>query len=403
MLYLLEIENFYSIRAKQIVDLRIGDAVGDEPGRFDVLFPNSKERAARVVAFFGPNASGKSTVLKALAFIGWFTRDSFQLVPDAGLPCERFNDAEAQTEPLRLAIEFSGALDLTIQELDDKTQYGTWRYELTINNIKGRYVVGSETLRQKPEGKGKWIRVFDRNGDAVKGGKAFGLAGYSNVIDKVRDNASLISTLAQFDHKPSLRLRDAAQSIVANILVDRNDVSDPDAIRYYAMNSASMEALNREIGRIDLGIRRMHIQQLPNGPMAYFDHEGLHQAMPWHLESHGTRTFVKYFPLLHMALQNGGVAVIDEIDISIHPLVLPEIIRWFHDEKRNPKKAQLWMTCHAASLLEDLLKEEVFFCEKDGRGRSSVYGLQDIQDVRRTDNRYRKYLSGVYGAVPQIG
>jgi len=147
----------------------------------------------------------------------------------------------------------------------------------------------------------------------------------------------------------------------------------------------------------------MHIQQLATGPMAYFDHEGLQHPMPWHLESHGTRNFIKYFPLIHAALLNGGVAVIDEIDVSIHPLVLPEIVRWFHDEKRNPNKAQLWMSCHAASLLEDLLKEEIFFCEKDGHGRTSIYGLQDIQDVRRTDNRYRKYLSGVYGAVPQIG
>jgi hypothetical protein len=137
--------------------------------------------------------------------------------------------------------------------------------------VGGRYIVASETLRQKPEGKGKWTRVFDRQGESVKGGKAFGLGGYSNVIDKVRDIASLVSTLAQFDHKPSLRLRDAAQSVVANILVDRNDVSDPDAIRYCAANAASTEALNREIVRIDLGIKRMHIQQLPNGPMAYFD------------------------------------------------------------------------------------------------------------------------------------
>ncbi len=403
MLYLLEIENFYSIRTKQTVDLRIGEGVGDDPGRFDALFPGSKERASRVVAFFGPNASGKSTVLKALAFIGWFTQHSFQLAPNATLPCERFNDTEAQKEPLRLAIEFSGPLDLTIHEIDDNTEHGTWRYELIIKHAEGRYIVGSESLKQRPQGKGKWVRVFDRKGDVIHGGKAFGLAGYARVIDKVRDNAGLISTLAQFDHKPSLRLRDAAQSIVANILVDRNDLSDPDAIRYYASNSGSMEALNREIGRIDLGIKRMHIQQMPTGPMAYFDHEGLQQAMPWHLESHGTRNFIKYFPLLYLALQNGGVAVVDEIDISIHPLVLPEIIRWFHDEKRNPKKAQLWITCHAASLLEDLLKEEVFFCEKDGRGRTSVYGLQDIQDVRRTDNRYRKYLSGVYGAVPQIG
>src|SRR5690606_3613657 len=116
-------------------------------------------------------------------------RDSFQLAPDAGLPCERFNDANAQKEPLRLAVEFSGPLDLAIEEIDETTQYGTWRYEVTISNAGGRYIVGSETLKQKPDGKGKWIRVFDRQGESVKGGKAFGLGGYSNVIDKVRDNA----------------------------------------------------------------------------------------------------------------------------------------------------------------------------------------------------------------------
>lgn len=403
MLYLLEIENFYSIRSRQTVDLRIGEGVGDEPGRFDALFPGSKERAARVIAFFGANASGKSNVLKALAFIGWFTRDSFRLAPNATLPCERFNDAKAQREPIRLAVEFSGPLDLMIEELNEDTLCGTWRYELAIGWDETRFIVAAESLKQRPGGRGKWVRVFDRKGDTIQGGKAFALAGYSKVIDKVRDNAGLISTLAQFDHKPSLRLRDAAQSIVANILVERNEVSDLDAIRFFVEHPASLAALNREIGRIDLGIRRMHIQQMVNGPMAYFDHEGLQQAMPWQLESHGTRNFIKYFPLIDLALQNGGVAVIDEMDISIHPLVLPEIVRWFHDEERNPKHAQLWMSCHAASLLDDLLKEEVFFCEKDRHGRTSVYGLQDIQDVRRTDNRYKKYLSGVYGSVPQIG
>jgi hypothetical protein len=330
-------------------------------------------------------------------------KHSFQLQPHATLPCARFNDAEAQKAPIRLAIEFSGPLDLTVQEVTGATAQGTWRYELVITTAKGRFVVGSESLKQRSHGKGKWTRVFERIGDEVQAGKVFGLTGYAMVIDKVRDNASLISTLAQFDHKPSLHAREAAETIVGNILIDRTEVSDTDAIRFYATNPASIEALNREIQRIDLGIRRMHIEQSPTGPVALFEHEGLQQVMSWAFESHGTRNFIKYFPLLHMSLQKGGIALVDEIDISIHPLVLPEIIRWFHDEMRNPKRAQLWVTCHAASLLEELLKEEVFFCEKDTKGRTSVYGLQDIQNVRRTDNRYRKYLSGVYGALPQIG
>ena len=181
MLYLLEIENFYCIRTAQTVDLRIGEGVGDEPGRFDTLFPGSKERASRVVAFFGPNASGKSTVLKALAFVAWFIKDSFQLVPDAGLPCERFNDADAQMQPIRLAIEASAALDPTAETVDETTKFGTWRYELSVQSIRGRYVVGSETLKQRADGRGKWVRVFERSGAEIKGGKVFGLAGYANV------------------------------------------------------------------------------------------------------------------------------------------------------------------------------------------------------------------------------
>ena len=131
--------------------------------------------------------------------------------------------------------------------------------------------------------------------------------------------------------------------------------------------------------------------------------EGLIEALPASLESHGTRLFIGIFPYIIQALQNGGVALIDELDLAIHPLVLPEIIRWFHDPERNPHGAQLWMTCQNASLLESLAKEEVLFCEKDSRGRTTIYGLRDIQAVRRGDNFYRKYLSGVYGAVPNVG
>ncbi|MGJ4999345.1 AAA family ATPase [Bradyrhizobium sp. HKCCYLS3077] len=404
MLYRLELENFYSVRKPQVVDLRVGKGVPEAPGRFEPLFPESKERAPRIVAIFGPNASGKSTILRALAFIGWFIHGSFQLPPGTSLPCERFNDAEGQELPLRLALEASGPLDLLATELDETTEYGAWRYELEIVKLDNRYIVRTEALRQRANGRGKWTRVFERVGDSVQASKVFGLSGFSKVIDKVRDNASLIATLAQFDHPLSLKLREVALTIGGNISgSDRNELTDTSAIQYYATNSSVVEALNREIQRIDLGIRKMEVVPQATGPMAFFEHEGLQSPMPWGLESHGTRSFIKNFPWLYIGLFRGGIVLIDEIDVSIHPLVLPEIIRWFADRQKNPHGAQLWVTCHSASLLEELLKEEVFFCEKDSQGQTSIYGMQDIENVRRTDNRYRKYLSGAYGAVPQIG
>lgn len=147
----------------------------------------------------------------------------------------------------------------------------------------------------------------------------------------------------------------------------------------------------------------MRLEQGANGPFASFDHEGLSEPLRAQLESHGTRLFVKIFPLLLQALETGGVAVIDELDLAIHPLILPEIIRWFHDPVRNPHNAQLWMTCNNSTLLEELIKDEVLFCEKDTLGRTTVYALRDIQSVRRQDNFYKKYMSGVYGAVPHLG
>jgi AAA15 family ATPase/GTPase len=125
--------------------------------------------------------------------------------------------------------------------------------------------------------------------------------------------------------------------------------------------------------------------------------------VPLVLESHGTRQFLLAYPYLASVLENGGIAVIDELDLAIHPLVLPEILRWFYSAERNPHNAQLWMTCQNASLLEDLTKEEIYFCEKDACGGTSVYGLKDIQGVRRVDNFYRKYMGGTYGAIPTIG
>lgn len=402
MISRIEIENFYSVRQAQNLDLRVADNVPETPGRFGEVCPGSKERVPKVVALFGPNASGKSTVLRALAFMAWFVQSSFQLPPDAPQPCESFNDKEAGQLPTRLAIHFGAPANLIEPRLEECSKYV---YEVSFSAEFGKpKAVISEALRQWSAKGGKPVRLFERDERGeVRYGKGFGLSGYRQVISKVRANASLIATLAQFDHKPSLLLQRLAASIASNIFIEKVDFAEDSIVRFYAQHPELVEALNREIERIDLGIKGMSIDSASGGPVAKFEHEGLDRLMPMQLESHGTRQFIRIFPMLIQTLTVGGVAVIDELDLAIHPIVLPEILRWFYDPIRNPQNAQLWMSCHNASLLDDLTKEEVYFCEKDSRGRTRVYGLQDIQSVRRNDNYYQKYLGGVYGAVPQLG
>ncbi len=94
--------------------------------------------------------------------------------------------------------------------------------------------------------------------------------------------------------------------------------------------------------------------------------------------------------------------MIDEIDSEVHPLILPAIMNWFYDRAVNPLLAQLWISGHSSSLLEDLRKEEIFFTEKDGEGKTSVFGLKDIERTRRSELLSAVY-GRLYGAVPRIG
>lgn len=403
MIYRLEIENFYSIRDRQVLDLRLSDKAPRKPERFVPIYPDAADRVPKVIAAFGANGAGKTSLLRAFAFLSWFIKDSFQLPPEAIIPVAHFNDKESAGRPIRLAVSLGGATNLDGGDCPPAS-FGTYEYELVISSAGGTTRVARESLRHRIQGSRRSFRVFERNDRGeILDGENYSLARFRSVVEKVRPNASVISTLAQFDHVPSLTLRNAARSIFTNIFLIKQEYTDDQILTALATNQALLDALNREIPRVDLGIRSLQVMQGQLRPMVQFEHQGLDFAIPWPFESHGTQSFVRSFPLIAAALDSGGVAVIDELDASLHPLMLVEILRWFYDPQRNTKNAQLWITCQNASLLEELEKEEIVFCSKDSLGRTQVYGLQDIGKVRRVDNYYRKYLSGAYGALPAIG
>jgi hypothetical protein len=403
MLHRLEIENFYSIRDRQVIDLRALGHAPAEPGRLAPLWKGAEDRAPKVVALFGANAAGKSNILKALSFIAWIVKDSFSAPRGARMPFDRFNDLRMLDAPTRLAVHVAGIENIT-QADDPNARQCRYAYEVTIGG-GAMPRIDEECLYYWPSHSARRMKLFarDPNG-SVTAAKAFGLGGYRQALEKVlRPDASVVATLVQLEHPFSKMIWQAAALLVSNILMERRETPDEIMVRHYATNPKLVKIFNRDVEKIDLGIQSMQIHQGQNGPYAMFQHEGLAHPMPLLYESQGTRQFIKMYPLLLHALETGGVAVLDELDATIHPLILPEILRWFSDPDRNPYDAQLWMTCQNASLLEDLIKEEVLFCEKDPEGSTRIYGLRDIQSLRRTDNYYRKYLGGTFGAVPQIG
>ena len=412
MIHRLEIENFYSICETQIIDLRIGAKVPDEELRFARIEDSSGDRVPKTIAIYGHNASGKSNVLRALQFVAWFLSDSFKLEPTEDLPVSRF--ADGNTNPIRVKVDFDwfASLNQNHKEAASERALARYTYEVKFFALSGGPLsVLSEELRQLPiRGKSRRIFLRSENGD-VQTSTDYPVKGLTQALAKLRGNVSLTSSVAQIAEHPATKaILDWANNITTNIFnistnpFERNPgIAEQDLFRFYKGHPFLVNDMNQLLGRVDIGIRSMSFADTVLGPEPQFQHSGLDKPLLFLFESKGTRQFFSIYPHIWEALHYGGIAVIDELDSTIHPMLLPEILRWFHDPVENPHNAQLWFSGHSASLLEELQKEEIFFTEKDQQGRTSVYGLKDIESVRRSDNFYQKYLGGVYGAVPRIG
>jgi hypothetical protein len=126
--------------------------------------------------------------------------------------------------------------------------------------------------------------------------------------------------------------------------------------------------------------------------------------LPWKTESAGTqRLFALAGPWLDI-LKQGFVICVDELETSMHPLMVRELLRLFMCPKTNINGAQLIFTTHNPLLLDTTLirRDQVWFTDKDDKGASHLYPLTDYSPRKNGESLVRGYLSGRYGAVPFI-
>ena len=137
--------------------------------------------------------------------------------------------------------------------------------------------------------------------------------------------------------------------------------------------------------------------------LANHDVAGKSFSLPFSEESHGAQQLLNYLPILSAASGRGTVIVIDEFDRNLHPLLCEEFIRFF-SEHPQCVGTQLIVTTHEVQLLsQDLLRrDEYWFMEKDRTQQSRLVSLSDFNV--RNDLQVRKgYLQGRFGAIPVIG
>jgi AAA15 family ATPase/GTPase len=137
--------------------------------------------------------------------------------------------------------------------------------------------------------------------------------------------------------------------------------------------------------------------------LAHRSSGGTERLLPWDSESAGTdRLLALAGPWLDI-LSNGYTACVDELEASMHPLMVRELLRLFFNAKENPNGAQVLFTTHNPLLLDATLlrRDQVWFTDKDADGEAHLYPLTDFSP-RKGESLVRGYMSGRYGAVPFV-
>jgi len=385
--------NFQSFRDRAEVDLRVSRKVALTDWMAEV---ETGERVSKLMAVIGPNGSGKTALLKPIAFLAWFLGHSFRHPPDAGIPITPHFATATEPSEFECMVDFDGRL---------------WRYVLRCTPER----VLHEALYQKRD---RFGYVFVRDWDADKGAyvvkqQDFGLA--AQEARKVRPNVSLISWAAQYDVPLAKRM--AAAYVVTNVnILGRMPMGDQAvlaAAQHFSAHPEQRKRMDRLLSAWDLGLSGVELQELPaNDPQEpskkvwvpfgrHVNHEKEFR-LPFALESSGTQGAFVLLSRLLPVLEFGGLAVIDEFENDLHPHMLEPILDLFANPSSNPLRAQLLFTCHAMEVLNLIHKSQVMLVEKNPDCESVASRMDAVEGIRADDNFYAKYMAGAYGAVPSF-
>lgn len=137
----------------------------------------------------------------------------------------------------------------------------------------------------------------------------------------------------------------------------------------------------------------------------YFEHTSeSSKPVPFNFneESDGTKRLIEYLPALFDLVHIDKTYLIDEIERSVHPVIIKELISKFSNDSKS--KGQLIFTTHESNLLDqDIFRtDEIWFAQKNKSGASKLYSLSEFKEHNTIDIR-KGYLNGRYGAIPFIG
>ncbi len=392
MLCQFSFKNFMSYKDETVFDMQAENI--DEFADSTISFKNASSLLP-VSVIYGPNGGGKSNLLKALSCLFSLvvkpiynlkkTKTEFIIQRDT--PCYTFAlDNCTKDAPTEFNIYF-------------RTDNNEFRYYIAVQNNN----IISETLHRRTLGGKKTAVIFEREkneitlGSGIKSSKLSTDVNpqipYLSFLAITYDIPIIVEVQKWFE---SCIVRDYAIPMVEHHLI----LSSQDSFKETFVNALNCMGIDISDYRYDESQKNFYLQRnLETG----------NYEMPLGLESEGTKKIFSALPVILLALSEGSLVVIDELDAKLHPKLLRYVISLFTDYEVNKKGAQLLFTSHDMSTMKNdvFRRDEIWFASLNKEHSSEIYSLYEIrnEDGRRITpgaSFDKQYMEGRYGADPYL-
>lgn len=411
MLLQFNFKNFMSFRDETVLDLSAAK-MSEFSERVATV---GKEKVLHVAAIYGANASGKSNIYNAFAYMSSYVSESFKYGNEVK-DFERFTPTPFLLDSKSAKADSSFEVYFTLPEDMSGKIYN---YGFCLN----KEGVTEEWLNSKAKTAKKYTPLFYRGVSAEELDlSGFPKSGKDNIKAALEKQVLIVSLGAKLKIEICKVIRDW---FLANEFTDFANPVTNFFLTYrlpkeFVEDTDVRKNVIEYFASFDEHIKDFKIEKVPHDKEEKEDSykvSALHKMIdsdemaeiPFSSESAGTLKMFALYPDLQNVLKKGSVFFIDELNARLHPLLVRNFLLTFLNPEINVNHAQLVFTAHDTWQLSNQLlrRDEIWFVEKDGRGVSTLYSLADFEDedgshIRKDENYEKNYLLGKYGAIPVL-
>lgn len=439
MLVSLSVANFRSFAAEETFSLVASKRLAGTHDDHLIPIPGSDESVLRCAVLYGANGAGKSNLLKALRYAEMFVLRA-RGKKGSGTGREPFRLSEKNEAPSTFDLQFV-AEDTLYHfgfSVDDEHVAEEWLaytvagrertlYERTTD-ANGKVVIEAPGLKNSGQKLEAMVTVGGPANQSFLATVRATLARdelgehISNVIAWFEDIAliapeqplgpigAMLSGSPEFLDFAGKFLKSSSTG-VDHLRVDKVTISEDELRSLLPRELYSRLIDDASEGGMSLTLREgseLFIE--PKGESYRLTVQAAHQCnngtvIPLEMaeESDGTQRLLNLLPALYFAQSSSGVYFIDEIDRSMHPVLVRKLLEFFLKSCKGEKR-QIIVTTHESNLLDlDLLRrDEIWFVEKDQSAATRLYSLTDFK-VRKDLQIRKGYLEGRFGGIPFLG